>query len=104
MIELPAHLKEYPVVNAAVTVANNVQQFRIASMLEGLCKGNPNIGKPGAGRFDMKNVSIEVALEDEGFIEAVRVLERNRSQAGGIPRILSALYEIAPQVQETYQP
>ena len=101
MYKMPAAIKNDSVVNAAVTVANYIQQFEIASMLETLCRDNPNNGKPGAGRFDMKAISIEEALKDEKFAEAVGILEANSSQPD-VQRILSALYRIAPQAQQTY--
>ena len=99
MSKSPTQLKKDPVVNAALTVAEYVIQFQIASVLEDLCEGNPNKENPGMGRFDMKNISVEAALQDERFIGAVKLLDVHKSQPN-IPRILNALYAIAPQAQD----
>jgi len=102
MIQLPEHLKKDPVVCACVTVADYIGRFEIAAGLEGLASGNPNIGKPGAGRFDFKNVAVEAAMQDEEFTGAVKVLMANNSNLD-IQRILQRVYHEAPQVQEAYK-
>ena len=102
MIELPEHLKNDPVVNAAATVVDYIRRFQIALALEDLASGNPNIGEPGAGRFDFKNVAIEAAMRDKGFTGAVEVLRVNTSDPD-VERILSMLYHDVPQVQEVYK-
>ena len=102
MIQLPEHLKKDPVVCACVTVADYIGRFEVASGLEGLASGNPNIGKPRAGRFDFKNVAVEAAMRDEEFTRAVEVLIENNSNPD-IKRILQRLYHEAPQLQETYK-
>ena len=102
MTELSENLRKDPVVNAAATVADYLDQFQIALGLGGLCEGNPNIGKPEAGRFDFKNIIVEEALRDARFTGAMGVLIANRSNPD-IQKILDRLYQTAPQVQEIYQ-
>ena len=101
-IRLPDHLKDDPLVNAVATVADYIGRFEVAAWLEGACKGNPNIGKPGIGRFDMANLAAESALEDRAFTGAMDVLVAHSSDPT-INGILGRVYSLVPKVQEHYQ-
>jgi hypothetical protein len=102
MVGLPKHLNEIHAVNAAYTVEDYIEEFKVALYMEGLATGNPNKGKPGAGRFDFCNIAVERAMRGEKFTRAIGVLTANRANSS-IQKLLDRLYELAPQLQEAYQ-